>query len=169
MVEPSKCPHLEVVGVNGKTWVDEGGGRTEDEEDQGKFRRARWDSGVKKVKRGLEDEGCHERNISCRQVGKHLVSRGKCVKSKRDIRRRRSRRVALETQGAIKKTEENKGNKWKKRPPCLNNICVVEVKTRRRRRRRVEQQRHRVLLWLALLLFSLQCPNMALAQVGISN
>lgn len=156
MLDPSKCPHREVFGVKGKEWKERRGGETEAEEDRAKSGKVTLDRGPKRVERRLKDEGCHERNISV--VG---GSWRKCVESRRDVT---GRLTAIETEGAIKKKEENKGNKWKKWPFCLNSISMVEVKTRRT----MDQQRLHVFLWLTILLFSL-CPKMASSQVRMLN
>lgn len=152
MLEPSQCPHREALGVKCKKWTERGGGETEAEGDRVRSWKVTWDRGVRRAARRLKDEGCRARNISVVEG-----SWRKCVESRRVVT---ARLTAIETEGATKRKEQIRGNKWKKRPFCLNSISVGEAKTRRK----MDQQRLRVFLWLTILLFSL-CPEMASSQV----
>lgn len=152
MLQSFKCPHGKDFGVDGKKWIGKPGGKTEAEEHGVKCRKVAGDGGGKKVKRGLKDEGCHGRNLDINRGGWR-----RCVESKREAARKPT---ASETEGAIKKKADSKCNRWKKRPFCLNNICVEDVKTTRR----MHHRRLHAFLWFTTLLFSL-CPKMASSQV----
>lgn len=152
MLKPYKCPYGKVVGVNGKKWIEKRDGNIEAEEHRVKCRKVAEGGGGKKVERGLQDKGCHERNID--------IDGGSwrcCVESKRDMTRWLT---TIETEGAIKRKAESKGNKWKTWPFFLNNTHVEDIK----KTRRMHQQRLHVFLWFTILLFCL-CPEMASSQV----
>lgn len=151
MLEPSKCPHEKDFGVDGKKRIEKPGGKTETEEHGVKCRKVTGDGGGKKVERGLKDEGCHGRNLDINRGGWR-----RCVESKREAARKPT---AFETEGAVKRKAESKCSQWKKRPFCLNNIYVEDVKTTRRMHRRLL-----AFLWFTTLLFGL-CPKMASSQV----
>lgn len=161
MPHPSKYPHLEVCGVEGRTRVEERGSKREGEEE-----RETWDSIIRRIKKEIKEEECNERNLPCREVGKGRVSWRTCLEREADTP---ETLTATETKGAMKQTEEDNGEskKWPFSPVSflLRKISEEGVKTGRKTMDRMQRVRVRVFVWLTLLLFFSLCPNMASSQV----